>query len=103
MSISSIGNNIPLIGPQPSTIGSIGSAIGKNNQSFGKMLSTMLEETNEAQRKSNDAINNLQMGKAENLHEVMIAMEEADLSLRTLMQIRNKAKTAYDEMMRIQV
>lgn len=103
MTISSIDTTLPLTGPRASTIGSLGQAIDNNNHAFGNMLHTMLEETNKTQLTSDKAITELQIGKAENLHEVMIAMEKADLSMRTLMQLRNKAKTAYDEMMRIQI
>ncbi len=103
MSISSIHGSLPLSATQPSAIGSIGQAIDNNSEAFGNMLSKMLDETNSAQQGGDKAITALHSGKAENLHEVMIAMEKADLSMRTLMQIRNKAKTAYDEMMRIQL
>jgi len=33
----------------------------------------------------------------------MIAVEEADVSLRMLVQMRNKALQAYDEIMRMQI
>ncbi len=103
MSISSINSSLPLLGPQPSAIDSVGQAIDSNSQAFGTMLNNMLAAANAAQLNGDKAIVELQSGRAENLHEVMIAMEKADLSMRTLMQIRNKAKTAYDEMMRIQL
>lgn len=103
MPISSINSSLPLVGPQPSSISSLGEAIEKNNQTFSNVLNEALEQTNNAQINSDNAISELQAGKAANLHEVMIAMEKADLTMRTLMQIRNKAKTAYDEMMRIQI
>ncbi len=41
--------------------------------------------------------------KESNIHEVMIAMEKADLSLRFLVRIRNKLVEAYHEIMRMQV
>jgi flagellar hook-basal body complex protein FliE len=37
------------------------------------------------------------------LHDVMIAMEKADITLRLLVQVRNKAVDAYKEIMRMQV
>ncbi len=103
MSISTVEKSIPITSPQPSSIGSIGQAINNNSQAFGSMLNEMVENTNKAQIAGDNAIVDLQSGRAENLHEVMIAMEKADLSMRTLMQIRNKAKSAYDEMMRIHI
>ena len=39
---------------------------------------------------------------AENIHESMIKLEEADLSLRLVMKVRNKALDAYQEVMRMQ-
>jgi flagellar hook-basal body complex protein FliE len=37
------------------------------------------------------------------LHDTMIAMEQADVSFRLMMQVRNKIVDAYQEIMRIQV
>jgi flagellar hook-basal body complex protein FliE len=37
------------------------------------------------------------------LHDTMIAMEQADLSFRLMMQVRNKIVDAYQEIMRMQV
>jgi len=42
------------------------------------------------------------VGKRFDLHEIMIATEKADLSLRLLLQIRNKLLEAYQEIMRMQ-
>ncbi len=37
------------------------------------------------------------------LHEVMIALDQADLSFRYMVQIRNKVLDAYNDVMRMQV
>lgn len=42
-------------------------------------------------------------GQPLELHEVMIDLENARISVLTLIQIRNKALEAYQEMMRMQV
>jgi flagellar hook-basal body complex protein FliE len=42
-------------------------------------------------------------GQTSNLHEVIVAMSEADLSFRLMMQVRNKLLEAYKEIMRMQV
>lgn len=39
---------------------------------------------------------------AEHIHETMIKLEEADLSLRLLAKVRTKALDAYQEIMRMQ-
>jgi flagellar hook-basal body complex protein FliE len=40
-------------------------------------------------------------GKNNNIHEVMIASEKAGISMRFLLQIRNKLLDAYQEIMRM--
>jgi flagellar hook-basal body complex protein FliE len=42
-------------------------------------------------------------GESVDLHEMMIAMEKADISLRLMVQVRNKAMDAYHEIMRMQI
>lgn len=79
------------------------SAVTKSSNAFGDMLTDMVSKTNDAQASGDKAIENLQSGKAQHLHEVMIAVEEADMSMRMLVQLRNKALTAYDEIMRMQI
>ena len=73
------------------------------NTGFSDMLADAVSQTNEAQLDADKAAVALQTGKAENLHEVMLGMEEADISMRLLVQMRNKALDAYQEIMRMQV
>lgn len=70
---------------------------------FGDMLNSMVAKVDETQVAGDQAIQMLQSGEAKHLHEVMIAVEEADVSLRMAVQIRNKALTAYEEIMRMQI
>ena len=95
-------NSIPSI--SSSTIKPVdSSAVDKATVGFGDMLKTMVNKVNDAQMAGDQATSNLQSGDAKHLHEVMIAIEEADISLRMLVQMRNKALTAYDEIMRMQI
>jgi len=80
-----------------------GPEVSKAGEAFGKMLSSTINQVNQAEMNGNKAIENLHTGKAKNLHEVMIAVEEADLSIRMLVQMRNKALEAYNEIMRLQI
>lgn len=92
-------NSITLMPPQPRDTG----AISKSAAGFGDMLTSMMGKVNEAQITGDEAVTKLQSGEARHLHEVMIAVEEADVSLRMLVQMRNKALTAYEEIMRMQI
>ena len=42
-------------------------------------------------------------GAAQNLHQVMISLEEARLSFQLLTQVRNRVLEAYQDVMRMQV
>lgn len=79
------------------------SSIQSTGADFGNMLKSMVEKVNNTQLAGEQAIQKLHSGKATHLHEVMIAAEEADISLRMLVQLRNKAQTAYEEIMRMQI
>lgn len=79
------------------------SHVGQASGDFGNLLETMLNKVNAVQQNGEEAITNLHSGKAGHLHEVMIAVEQADISLRMLVQMRNKALTAYEEIMRMQI
>ena len=78
-------------------------AVSKSSAGFGNMLTSMMSQVNEKQTTGDQAIEKLQSGEAKHLHEVMIAVEEADISLRMLVQMRNKALTAYEEIMLMQI
>lgn len=79
------------------------SQVRQAETSFGDILTTMVEQTNEQQQRADQAIVQLHSGGEKNLHDAMIAMEKADVSLRYTIQVRNKAIDAYQEIMRMQV
>lgn len=72
-------------------------------EGFAEFLKTAVADVSKQQVEADKAIENLQTGKSRNVHETMIAMEKADVSLRMLVQMRNKAVEAYQEIMRMQV
>jgi flagellar hook-basal body complex protein FliE len=75
----------------------------KTSEDFLNALQSAVMETNSAISASDKAATDFATGKAENLHDVMIAMEKADISLRTLTAVRGKVLEAYQEIMRMQV
>lgn len=88
----------PLPLRQPDT-----SSVSKAKEGFGEVLSQTIKEVNQNQINGDVATDKLQTGEAKHLHEVMISMEQADISLRMLVQMRNKVLQAYDEIMRMQI
>lgn len=70
---------------------------------FADMLKSAVADTNRLQLEADRAAVSLQTGEAQNIHEVTIAMEKAEVSLRLMVSMRNKAVEAYQEIMRMQV
>lgn len=75
----------------------------KPQNSLADSFKNIFEKTNHNLQKADQAVLNANTGGNVNLHEMMIAMEKADISLRFLVQVRNKAIDAYQEIMRMQV
>ena len=79
------------------------SPIEQASTGFGKIIQETISKTVETESQSDKAIEGLASGQAKNLHEVMISVEKADISLKMLVQFRNKALQAYEEIMRLQI
>ena len=72
-------------------------------KSFGQYLVDALKETNSLQQKS-DAMNvALAAGEVDDISQVVIAGQKAEIALQLTMQVRNRALSAYQELMRMQV
>ncbi len=70
---------------------------------FAEALKNSLAGVNQSQITADRAAETIVAGDTKNLHEAMIRLEEADISLRMMVQVRNKAVEAYQEVMRMQV
>ncbi|WP_028585473.1 flagellar hook-basal body complex protein FliE [Desulfogranum mediterraneum] len=93
--------NIPPIALTP--VKNEASEVANLSDSFQEILSNMVEGVSGEQQQADQAIQELHAGGEKNLHEAMISMEQADVSLRYMVQVRNKALEAYQEIMRMQV
>ncbi|ADG82396.1 flagellar hook-basal body complex subunit FliE [Thermincola ferriacetica] len=71
--------------------------------SFGEFLKKALNEVNNLQVQSEEMKQKLVTGQIENVHDVMIAAEKANLAFELTLQVRNKIVEAYQEIMRMQV
>jgi flagellar hook-basal body complex protein FliE len=70
---------------------------------FSAFLQEAVSGVNRLQQEAETAVQHHTIGKTHNLHDTMMAVEKADISLRLLMQVRNKAVEAYQEIMRMQI
>ncbi len=69
--------------------------------SFQHTLAELVSGVDNQIKESDQLTEDFAMGKNNNLHEVMIASEKAGISLKFLLQIRNKLLDAYQEIMRM--
>jgi len=69
----------------------------------GKFFSELVSKVNDMQVHSDKSIQALASGENKNLHEVMISMEKASISFQFMTSVRDKALSAYQEVMRMQV
>lgn len=79
------------------------SQIAGQGKTFSDTLKASVEKVNEFQSQADTAIKELVAGKNKNIHETLLAVERADISLKLMMQVRNKIVDAYKEIMRMQV
>jgi flagellar hook-basal body complex protein FliE len=86
----------------PGSLGEAGAPDVKGG-GFLETLSRTLEEVNDEQLKADQSIKDIVAGKSKNIHETMLQIQKAELSLKTMMQVRNKILEAYKEIMRMQV
>jgi flagellar hook-basal body complex protein FliE len=76
--------------------------VGADSSSFADMLKSKVGEVNQIQNQADQAMAESSVNGASNIHETMIKLEEADMGMRFLAKVRNKALDAYHEMMRMQ-
>lgn len=69
---------------------------------FKKLLSRSVEEVNGLLNEANHSAQEMVAGRLD-IHQAMIAMEQAHLSFRLMLQVRNKMIAAYEEIMRMQI
>jgi len=86
-----------------SPISSPGAAGETKGSTFFDALQNSMEDVNKNQLEADASIKDLIAGKTKNIHETMLQLQKADLSLKTMMQVRNKILEAYKEIMKMQV
>lgn len=75
----------------------------ENKNSFSNMLKNSINEVNESQVNGYNAMNDIATGKVENLQEAVKKIEEAELSLKLGLEVKNKALGAYKQVMSMQI
>lgn len=77
--------------------------IGKLEIPFAEFLKKAVYDVSDSQNYVNRLNDQMIQGKLENLHDVTIAAEIANVKFLTLVNVKNKVMDAYREIMRIQI
>ncbi len=98
--IKSVTNN-----PIGKTIGSLdtNNATSGETINFGSFLNDAIASVNNLQNDADTLKINFAAGKTDNIQDVMIAMQKADVAFQMTVQVRNKILEAYQEIMRMQM
>ena len=87
--------------PQAASVGTSSAAGGTG--AFQSLLEGMIGNVEQSQTQAQQAAQNFLSGGDEELHSVALAAQRADLQFNLFLQVRNKAVSAYQEIMRMQV
>ena len=69
---------------------------------FSHTLSSLIDGVEQAESEANTAVTGM-LDKTTDVHDAMIALQRADLTMQFSVQIRNKLVQAYQEIMRMPV
>jgi len=101
---SGSGARLPVNGPQGIPAPDSTPAANTDEEvSFADVLREALERVNETQQEADAAVGRFATGEADDLHEAIIALEKADLTLRLTAQVTQRAVEAYREISRLQI
>lgn len=78
-------------------------ASGAAAPGFAQWMSREVSELNSQLVSAEQGIQKLAAGTAENLHDVMLQLEQARLAMQVASQVRSRVLEAYQEVMRMQV
>lgn len=69
---------------------------------FGGIMHSLLDQTQTLGKQASDAVTGLLSGQGVEIHDVMIAQQKASVAFELALQVRNKAVSAYQQMMGMQ-
>ena len=96
--------------PSISPLGSIHSPLSTalqplktGNSQFGAVFKDAVASVENFRRDASQKVDQLLNGESEDLHNVLLATQKAELAFELFQQVRNKVVQAYQEVMRMQI
>lgn len=75
---------------------------GAGESGFNNVLHDALNQVESLQQNAQTEVTGLLQGDRQDIHNVMIAVEKADVAFQMMMQVRNKIVNAYQEISKMQ-
>lgn len=72
-------------------------------QKFSELMRNFATDVNDLQFKAGHAIDMMVSGEAVDVHQVMVAVQQAGIALDLMLEIRNRTLEGYQELIRMQV
>lgn len=91
----------PSLAPSIQTVNSAAGAT--STPSFGSLVSNGLQQVSTQLQTSQADLQSLAAGNVDNLHQVMLRLEESRMSFQLMLQVRNRLLESYQDLMRMQV
>lgn len=91
----------PLAGERSTEVARQARSVGRPD--FGTVMKDFVGDVNALQFRAGHAIDQLVTGEAADVHQVMVAVEEAGIALDLMLEIRNRVMDGYQELIRMQV
>jgi flagellar hook-basal body complex protein FliE len=70
---------------------------------FAEQLNNAITKVDAAQHESDELLAKLASGESVDLHNTMISLQKADISMRTLVAVRDKVVSAYEQILNMSV
>ena len=74
-----------------------------DGKSFEDILKKSIGEVNEIQKAGEKAMEDIATGQVKDLHQAALAIDKAEMNMKLMLEVRNKAINAYKEILRTQI
>lgn len=102
--IGGAGSVAPIDFPKLDGAGSSGAAgAAKDSKSFGDSLTGALDNLQSTQAKSDDLAMQVATGQLTDIHDYMIAANQAEIATQLTVAVKNKAVESFNQIMNMQV
>ncbi len=88
---------------QAVSLGKLGNTSQTQQAGFSSIFENMVESVDTKQKESAAITKQVLLGQNDQLHQSVIAMQEASVSFSLMIEVRNKLVDSYQELMRVPV